>query len=181
MTEIITQSKRLTLRVPSMDDVDVLAQYWGDVETMKYIGHSGEAWTREIVTQRIAQAIERQRQSGMCFWVVERRDSGEVIGQGGLVPVANNGPEIELGYRLGRAYWGNGYATEIARASACYAFESLGLEELIAVTYTENLASRRVLVNAGFDEIGLTDRYYETTCMLYELSRERWGSLHSDA
>ena len=177
MPDLITQTDRLTLRVPTMDDVDVLAAYWSDPETMKYIGHSGEPWTREVVEQRLAQAIERQRISGMCFWVVERRDTGMVIGQGGLVPVANTGPEIELGYRLGREHWGKGYATEIARASARYAFQSLGLDRLIAVTYPENIGSRKVLLNAGFDEQGETDRYYETMCAFFELTRERWESL----
>lgn len=176
MPDLITQTDRLTLRVPTIDDVDVLAAYWSDPETMKYIGHSGEPWTREVVEQRLAQAIERQRISGFCFWVVERRDTGMIIGQGGLVPVANKGPEIELGYRLGREHWGKGYATEIARASARYAFQSLGLDRLIAVTYPENIGSRRVLVNAGFEEMGLTDRYYDITCMLYELTKERWAT-----
>tara|TARA_R100000687_G_C6439315_1_gene159675 strand:- start:233 stop:778 length:546 start_codon:yes stop_codon:yes gene_type:complete len=178
MPDFITKTDRLTLRVPTMDDVDVLAAYWGDPETMKYIGKGGEPWTRERVEQRVAQAIERQRLSGFCFWVAQLNDTGEVIGQGGIVPVANEGPEIELGYRLGREHWGKGYASEIARASARYAFESIGLDRLIAVTYPENLGSRKVLINAGFDEVGLTDRYYEVTCMLYELTRDRWASLH---
>lgn len=179
MPDIITQTDRLTLRVPSMEDVDVLAGYWGDAETMRYIGKGGEPWSRQTVEQRVAQAIERQRISGYCFWVVEHRDTGEVIGQGGLVPVANEGPEVELGYRLGKPHWGKGYATEIARASARCAFDVIGLERLIAVTYPENVGSRKVLINAGFAELGLTDRYYDVTCMLYELTKERWEALSS--
>jgi RimJ/RimL family protein N-acetyltransferase len=181
MADFITQTERLTIRVPSMDDVDVLTSYWSDAETMKYIGKGGEPWTRDKVAERIGMAIERQNQSGFCFWVVERRDSGEIIGQGGIVPIANEGPEIELGYRIGRKHWGNGYATEIAIASAAYGFEQCGLDRLIAVTYPENIGSRRVLTKAGFDELGITDRYYDTTCVLFELTRERWASLHSDA
>jgi RimJ/RimL family protein N-acetyltransferase len=180
MTDTITQSERLTLRVPRMEDVDMLASYWGDAETMKYIGKGGEPWAREVVQQRIEQAIERQQESGYCFWVVELRETGEVLGQGGVVPIANVGPEIELGYRLGRAHWGKGYATEIARASARYAFESIGLDRLIAVTYPENTGSRRVLVKCGFDDLGITDRYYDTTCSLYELTAERWAALNTD-
>jgi len=179
-TDIITQTERLTLRVPRVEDVDVLASYWGDAETMRYIGHTGEGWSRETVQQRIEAAIERQRVSGYCFWVVELRDTGEVIGQGGIVPVANQGPEIELGYRLGKAHWGKGYATEIARASAKYAMESIGIERLIAVSYPENAGSRRVLLKVGFEDRGITDRYYDTTCALYELTRERWDELRTD-
>ncbi|MGV6813711.1 MAG: GNAT family N-acetyltransferase [Phycisphaerales bacterium] len=169
MREVVIETDRLELCVPCMGDVGALASYWSDPETMKYIGKDGAPWTREMVELRIKQAIERQTISGMCFWVAKLRETNQVIGQGGIVPVANQGPEIELGYRLGREHWGNGYATEIARASALYGFETLGLEKLIAVTYPENTGSRKVLMNAGFTEIGLTDRYYETTCMLYEL------------
>jgi RimJ/RimL family protein N-acetyltransferase len=179
MTEIITQTERLTLRVPRVEDVDVLAPYWCDAETMRYIGHSGEGWSRETVQQRIEAAIERQRVSGYCFWVVELRETGEVIGQGGIVPVANQGPEIELGYRLGKMHWGKGYATEIAGASAKHALENLGIERLIAVTYPENVASRHVLTKVGFEDRGITDRYYDITCALYELTRARWDALRA--
>lgn len=173
MPEIITQTDRLSICVPRMSDVDALAAYWSDPETMRYIGHSGAPWDRSTVELRIAQAIERQRISGMCFWVVRLRDTGQIIGQGGTVPIANTGPEIELGYRIGRPHWGRGYATEIACASAAYAFESLRLDRLIAVTYPENIGSRKVLIKAGFTELGLTDRYYDTTCMLYELTSDQ--------
>jgi RimJ/RimL family protein N-acetyltransferase len=180
MTNTIISTDRLVLRVPGTEDVDVLASYWGDAETMKYIGKGGEPWTREMVRERIEAAIERQRVSGYCFWVVELRETGEVIGQGGVVPIANTGPEIELGYRLGKAHWGKGYATEIANASAKHALGSIGLDRLIAVTYPENAGSRRVLVKCGFEDMGITDRYYDTTCALYELTRARWDALSAD-
>jgi len=179
MPDIITQTDRLTLRVPSMDDADVLASYWSDPETMKYIGKDGSGWTREQVVVRIERAIRFCAEHGMTFWTVVENETGTVIGQGGLVPIDFNGPEIELGYRLGRAHWGKGYATEISRASAAYAFETLGLDRLIAVSDPENLASRRVLVKAGFEERGETDRYYETMCVLFELTPARWESLDS--
>ena len=174
MPEIITQTDRLTLRVPTMDDVDVLAGYWSDPETMKYIGKAGTGWTREQVVERIERAIRFCSEHGMTFWTVVENDTGTVIGQGGLVPIEFDGPEIELGYRLGKPHWGKGYATEIARASAAYGFERKGLDRLVAVTYPENIASRKVLANTGFEERGLTDVYYEVTCMHYELTRERW-------
>lgn len=179
-TDIITQTERLIVRVPRVEDVDVLASYWGDAETIRYIGKGGEPWTREMVAQRVEGAIERQRVSGYCFWVVELRDTGEVIGQGGIVPIENKGPEIELGYRLGKMHWGKGYATEIAHASAGYAFESIGLDRLIAVTYPENTGSRKVLTKVGFEDRGITDRYYDTSCALYELTRARWDALRAD-
>lgn len=116
----------------------------------------------------------------MTFWTVVEKETGTVIGQGGLVPIEFNGPEIELGYRLGKPYWGRGYASEVARASAGYGFGVLGHDRLVAVSYPENIGSRRVLEKTGFEERGLTDVYYGVSCVQYELTRERWESLHSD-
>jgi len=175
MPDIITQTDRLTLRVPSMDDIDTLAGYWADPETMKYIGKGGAGWTREQVVERIERGMRFCDEHGMTFWTVIENETNTIIGQGGLVPIAFNGPEIELGYRLGRPHWGKGYATEIARASAAYGFTHKALDRLVAVSYPENGASRKVLSKVGFVELGLSDKYYETTCMLYELRKVRWA------
>lgn len=167
MREPLIQTQRLDLCVPSMDDLDALASMWSDPETMKYIG-AGGAWDREKVAERIERAIETFNEHSLCFWTVVERETDTVIGQGGLVPIAFNGPEIELGYRLGRAHWGKGYATEIARAAAAYAFGPGGLDRLVAVCSEENLGSRRVLSKAGFRELGVSEVYYATRTILHE-------------
>ena len=177
MDEVCHETDRLILRVPVMDDVDALSVYWADPETMKYIG-SGDPWDRSKVKERVERAIATFENTRMCFWTVCLRECGTIIGQGGLVPIAFDGDEVELGYRLGRPHWGKGYATEIAMASARHGLFELGHDELVAVTYPENAGSRKVLSKTGFEEGGLTDRYYETTCIRYALSRSRWESLH---
>lgn len=177
MPDIITQTDRLTLRVPCMDDVVVLASYWSDPETMKYIGKDGSGWTREEVVERIERGMRFCAEHGMTFWTVVENDTGTIIGQGGLVPIAFNGPEIELGYRLGKPHWGKGYASEIARASARVGFERFGYGCLVAVSYPENTASRRVLEKTGFIETGQSDLYYGVRCLRYELTRERWAAV----
>ncbi len=169
MREIVIETERLQLCVPSMDDVDVLLSYWSDPETMKYIGKSGEGWTRAQVVERIERGIRFCHEHRMTFWTVIKKESGAIIGQGGLVPIQFNNDEIELGYRLGKAYWGKGYGTEIARAAARYGFDELKLDRLVAVCYPENVGSRRVLSKAGFVELGLSDLYYECTTVLHEL------------
>jgi RimJ/RimL family protein N-acetyltransferase len=137
---------------------------------MKYIG-AGGVWTREQVVERIDRAINMQRDRGMTFWTVKEIDTGAIIGQGGLVPIDFAGPEIELGYRLGKDHWGNGYATEIARASAEYGFGELGLTDLVAVCYAENMPSRRVLIKAGFTEAGESDAYYGVPTIVHRLNK----------
>jgi len=167
MRKPLIQTECLNLCVPSMDDLDALASMWSDPETMKYIG-AGGAWPREKVRERIERAIETFNEHSLCFWTVIERGTNTIIGQGGLVPVNFNGPEIELGYRLGKDHWGKGYATEIARATAHYGFEKLKLDRLVAVCYEQNLGSRRVLIKSGFRELGESDVYYAVRTILHE-------------
>ncbi|MCC5824445.1 MAG: GNAT family N-acetyltransferase [Phycisphaerales bacterium] len=164
----IASSPRLHLRVPSMADLDALAAMWADPETMRYIG-KGVPWTRDEVTARIERGARAHAERGFCFWTVVRNDDGAVLGQAGVTAIDFNGPEIELGYRLGREHWGRGYATEAARLAAAHATGPLGITKLVAVAYPENLASRRVLTKIGFHAAGLSDLYYGVTAMTYRL------------
>lgn len=168
---VIASTDRLLLRAPTPEDAAPLAELWSDPETMRYIG-PGDPWDEAKVRERIERAIRTHAESGMTFWTVCDRD-GVVMGQGGIVPITFNGPEHELGYRLGRAFWGRGYATEIARLSRDHAFGPLGLDRLVAVTYPENEASRRVLAKVGFRETGMSDLYYGVRCVRYVIERAR--------
>lgn len=172
MRDIVTQSDRVALVAPSLGDLDALSAMWSDPETMRYIG-SGAVWTRDDVAARLERAAKTHAQTGMAFWTAIEREQGAVIGQGGVVPIAFNGDEIELGYRLGREHWGRGFASEIAKLSADHAIGALGQSRLVAVAYPENRASRRVLEKIGFAELGLTDKYYGVTSVLHELVADR--------
>jgi [ribosomal protein S5]-alanine N-acetyltransferase len=79
--------------------------------------------------------------------------SGETIGAAGLQPL-EGGPEIEVGYRLLKEYWGHGYASEAARRRSPSDFGELGLDRIVAVALESNAASRRVLEKCGFERSG---------------------------
>lgn len=166
----IARAERLHLRVPSMADLDALAAMWADPETMRYIGQ-GVPWTRDEVAARIERGAKAHAERGFCFWTVVRSDDGAILGQAGVTAIDFNGPEIELGYRLGRPHWGRGYATEAAALAAAHALGPLGLERLVAVAYPENVASRRVLTKVGFRETGSSDRYYGVRTLTFERVR----------
>lgn len=172
MRDVVVSTARLDLVVPEPQDCEPLVELWSDPETMRFIG-DGSAWDRDKISQRIDRAIRMHRDRGMTFWTLIERDTGSVIGQGGLVPIEFNGPEVELGYRLGKHSWGKGYATEIAEASAKFGFETLGLNKLVAVTHQDNLASRRVLIKTGFVEEGESDIYYGVPTIVHRMNDPR--------
>ncbi|MBL4697278.1 MAG: GNAT family N-acetyltransferase [Phycisphaerales bacterium] len=171
MRKVVFETDRLELCVPCLADVDALAGYWGDPETMRYLGINGDVWTREQVVERVERGARFCDEHGMTFWTVVEKATRAVIGQGGLVPIAFDGDEVELGYRFGKEHWGKGYATEVARASAAYGFGVLGLDRLVAVSFPGNVASRKVLMKVGFEALGESGLYYGKVLILFEMMK----------
>ena len=127
--------------------------------------------------------IERQfRERGFGLFAAELRRDGTFIGFIGLnVPrfVAHFTPCVEIGWRLAAAYWGQGLATEGARATLRHGFESLALDEIVAFTVPGNVRSRRVMEKLGmthdpaddFDHPGLAEGHPMRRHVLYRLRR----------
>jgi len=127
--------------------------------------------------------IERHfRERGFGLFAVELRRDGTFIGFIGLnVPrfVAHFTPCVEIGWRLAAAYWGQGLATEGARAVLRYGFENLALDEIVAFTVPGNVRSRRVMEKLGmthdpmddFDHPGLADGHPMRRHVLCRLRR----------
>jgi RimJ/RimL family protein N-acetyltransferase len=110
-------------------------------------GVRSENETREI----LRSGLEHWERHGFGPWVFHARETGEAVGGAMLRHVEIEGrPEVEVGYRVGAAWWGRGIATEMASALVGVARDRLGLEEIVAFTLPYNLASRRVMEKVGF-------------------------------
>jgi RimJ/RimL family protein N-acetyltransferase len=122
---------------------------FGDAEVM----HFGEGvQTKEWVQGWLRTCLERYyRDWGFGPYAVVEQSSHAVIGYCGLFffPDVNGQPEVEIGYRLRRSAWGQGYATEVARAVRDFAFHTLGIRRLIAMIDPANQASMRVVEKIG--------------------------------
>jgi len=179
-TPILTD--RLTLRAPLESDLDALMLVFADPRVMRYIG-DGSPRPREMVLERLGRKLKSLADHGLTIWTVETRvdlpavgeraalPAGTVVGDCGCIPIAWQGPEFELGYRLRYDAWGRGIATEAARAAADHAFDATDLDRLVGVTFPDNHASRRVLMKAGFEPRGETDRWYATRLAWFERRR----------
>jgi RimJ/RimL family protein N-acetyltransferase len=77
-----------------------------------------------------------------------------MAGEAGLHPFDGRGPEVELGYAFGPAFWGRGYATEAGEAVLAEAFGPLGIDRVVATTREQNTGSRNVLAKLGFEPAG---------------------------
>lgn len=121
-------------------------------------------------------------EKGYGRWVVEVPGEAKMIGYVGIQTLSYLSKD-EIGWRLARAHWGRGYATEAARAALADGFERVGLDEIISVTVPANTRSRRVMERIGmkhdpardFDHPRFPLGHRLSRHVLYSITRERWG------
>jgi len=147
-------TERLSIRLLREDDLDALYRIYGDPEAMRYVGSTGQARTREQTGRNLTQFIADREKHGYGLWATTLRESGEMIGMCGLIPVEGTGPDVEVVYVLEQSAWGKGYATEMARASLEAGFGPFGLDRIIALAYPANVPSIRVMEKAGMQSAG---------------------------
>ncbi|MDH6108708.1 RimJ/RimL family protein N-acetyltransferase [Kitasatospora sp. MAP12-15] len=149
MTEILTP--RLLLRRWSDHDLAAMAEIHADPDVMRWIG-DGSVRDLEQTAESIEKWEEEWDDEGFGLFAVELLGSGELAGFTGLsVPtfLPEVLPDIEIGWRLGRQFWGQGYASEAAHAAMEFALEDRGLDRLISVSRVDNAASQNVMRKLG--------------------------------
>jgi RimJ/RimL family protein N-acetyltransferase len=146
MSELRTD--RLILRRWRDTDLEPWAAMNADPEVRE---HLGELLTREQSDASVAAFQAEFDERGYGWWAVEVQSTGEFIGFAGLDKVDDDVPftGVEIGWRLARKAWGNGYASEAARAVLAYGFETLNLPEILAITTATNVRSQAVMRRIG--------------------------------
>jgi ribosomal-protein-alanine N-acetyltransferase len=167
------ETERLILRPFEPGDAEELFAVHSEPSTFEFIG-SGPPQSPDDTRARIARATAHFEEHGFAMSAVVERASGRVIGDCGL-QLLEGGPEVELGYRLGSAYRGRGFATEAGRAWLAYGLETLGLERIVAVAWPENVASWRVMEKCGMRRVGPGEHYGHET-IVYEITRAEFAS-----
>ncbi|MFB9390351.1 GNAT family N-acetyltransferase [Streptomyces coeruleoprunus] len=175
---LFLKTPRLTLRAFTSDDLDEVVALDNDPEVMRFL-NGGRPVMREEVRERTMPRL-----LGRGFWVAQARGTGAWLGWFSLEPPAGaeGWDEVELGYRLHRAAWGRGYATEGARALVDKGFRELGVRRVTANTMTVNAGSRRVMEKAGlrfvrtfFEEWPEVIEGSEHGDVEYALTRPEWA------
>ncbi|GLY04222.1 MULTISPECIES: GNAT family N-acetyltransferase [Actinoplanes] len=180
------ETDRLTLRHFTADDADLLTELDSDPAVMRYLT-GGEPTPpdhyRERGLRNILACYEKWNGDFGLFAAYEK-GQGAFIGWFHLRPDWD-GPldEVELGYRLRQAAWGNGYATEGSRALLAKGFTELGVRLAWGETMCSNVTSQKVLEKAGMTVACALEtppdmlmvEGAEQGGLRYEISREQWG------
>ncbi|WP_246056299.1 GNAT family N-acetyltransferase [Cellulomonas cellasea] len=144
-------TERLTLRELTADDVDLLVELDADPAVMHHVTGGVPTPRAEVVDEILPAFLAYYaRGDGYGFWAAVERGSEEFLGWFHLRPGEGRPhDEPELGYRLRRAAWGHGFATEGARALVDTAFSDLGAARVVAEAMAVHTASRRVMEKCG--------------------------------
>ncbi|MEP6723364.1 MAG: GNAT family N-acetyltransferase [Variovorax sp.] len=184
MAAIEFQTARLRLRQWRYADRAPFAAMNADLRVREFFYPTILARAESDHMVDICQAHIEQR--GWSFWAVETLATHQFIGFVGLGVPSHALPFlpcVEIGWRLAQAHWGQGYATEAARAALRVGFEQLALDEIVAFTAAPNVRSSAVMAKLGMEPDG---RFEHTAVpvghalrehLLYRLSRERWLAL----
>jgi RimJ/RimL family protein N-acetyltransferase len=181
-TEPELRAERLLLRRWRSHDVAPFAALNADPEVMEHFPKPLSRDETEAFVQRIEEEFE---ELGHGLWAVEVSEGAPFIGFVGLhrhTFPAHFTPAVEVGWRLARPYWGQGYATEAAREALAFGFGRLSLGEIVSFTAPANSRSRRVMERLGlthsvaddFDHPNVPEGHRLRRHVLYRMRREDW-------
>ena len=141
----ILQTERIDLRELTPDDAHAVFELNADPEVLRFTGDVAFASLDDA--RRFLETYSDYRRNGFGRWAAVLRESGAFLGWCGLKRDASG--EVDVGYRLLRAHWGRGYATEAARACVRHGFDVHALECIVGRAAEDNSASLRVLAKCG--------------------------------
>lgn len=148
---------RLQMRRWLESDRAPFAALNGDPETMRFFPSTLDRAASDALVDRIELLFDQQ---GYGLWALEVARTGEFIGFTGLNPMPADVPGaggMEIGWRLARHAWHQGYATEAARAGLDVAFDGVGLDEIWSMTAVLNEPSQAVMRRLGLTEVARFD------------------------
>jgi RimJ/RimL family protein N-acetyltransferase len=182
MDRAMIETDRLLMRRWLASDLDPFTALNSDPEVMRHVGGTLDRDQTAALIRRIESHFDTY---GFGLWAVEHRRDASLIGFVGLHNVdfdAPFAPAVEVAWRLARAAWGHGYATEAARAALEFAFGAERMDEVVSFTVPDNTRSRAVMERIGlvrdpagdFDHQNLPEGHPLRRHVLYRIDRARW-------
>lgn len=186
----IIETDRLCLRQWQASDFAIFAEINADPEVMAYFPKLLPESVSNIIAKKCQQLI---KDKGWGLWAVsikpssERHDNGAFIGFVGLNETHADmsfAPAVEIAWRLHKQYWGQGYATEAARAALLFAFTELELNEVVSFTAVINERSQLIMerigmtnTQANFYHPALNADHRLAEHVLYKITRQQWQGI----
>lgn len=167
-------TERCVLRAFREDDVPALVELHGDREVIRFLRPDGEPETSpRDAWEYIALHMGHWAMKGYGKWALADAKSDKLIGRVGYYDAPYEWPGCELGWTIARRFWGQGLASEAARAALRWGFENIATDEIVSAIDPNNARSIRVAERLGERLLrkGM-DRNEHT--LIYGISRDEW-------
>ncbi len=165
------ESERLLFRRFTLEDLPMLIEQRSDPYVNKFLGGT-KLQNPEALAKRIRFYMSCYESHGVGMCAMIWKPSGEMIGSAGLQPLDGT-DEIEVGYSMIKEFWGKGIGTEAAKAWLDHGFRNAGLDRIVAVAHTGNLASRRIMEKLGM-KYEKAEVHYGAECAFYAISKDEF-------
>ncbi|MBS9781718.1 MAG: GNAT family N-acetyltransferase [Gammaproteobacteria bacterium] len=177
------ETQRLILRQWQEKDKQHYAEINTDTEVMRYFPDIMTLTESDVQIEVMQAKIEK---NGWGYWAVELKQTNELIGKVGLNPVELHSdipetPFVEMGWRLAKKHWRQGYAYEAATACLDYAFNILELNSVYACTALTNIPSQQLMkklgmhnINQDFNNPKMKAGHTLSRYCLYKIEREHY-------
>jgi RimJ/RimL family protein N-acetyltransferase len=152
-TTEVARTDRLVIREFEPDDLEAVHAIYSDSLVWRYMG-IGPTTTLDESRERLGRMLRYQNDHGYTFWAVTHGETGELLGDCGLIPLEGIGPDVEIGWRFGSAHWGKGYATEAATVCRDLGFSRFGLTKIYVDIHPQNERSQNVARKLGARLLG---------------------------
>ena len=178
--DYIFKSERLGFRNWVENDLTELAKLNADLEVME---HFPKSLTEKESFEQIERFQKHYKKNGYTYFATEILENKELIGFVGLAfqeYKTEFTPAVDIGWRLKKKSWGNGYATEGAKKCLEFAFNELNLEKIIATCTERNSKSENVMQKIGMEKIGefkhpkLKEYPGYEKCICYGINKNVW-------
>ena len=160
---MLLETERLIINNLKRDDLEFLVAMDSDPFVRKFI--DGKVKNIDQTRQYLSENIASYKQFGFGRYAVRTKENLKPIGICGFL-MEDYG--VDFGYRLSRAVWGHGIATEVANSVIKYGIDQLKLRKITGIVLPDNIASERVLVSTGFIFVGM-EKLWEKKVKRYEI------------
>ncbi|WP_235294803.1 GNAT family N-acetyltransferase [Portibacter lacus] len=148
-------SERLGFRLWKETDLKIYTELSSDPEVMRFFPQ--EFWLDERSAKLSISGFQKHyREYGFTYFAVDKLDTADFIGFIGVKTISYDAffaPAVDIGWRLHKDFWGNGYATEGAKRTLAWFFENFDLDRIVSMTPEKNIPSENVMIKIGMNKI----------------------------
>jgi [ribosomal protein S5]-alanine N-acetyltransferase len=178
------ETDRLILRRMDLSDAQKVFDHWLSDERVSDNRVNAAHRTVSETIERVAKIVSDYANKEFCWWAIERKADGELIGEIDLYDFDNATENCEVSYSIGYQWWNQGYGTEALRAVVDFGFRYMNIHKIAAAHNTDNPASGKVIGKAGMEQEGTIRHMIRNAkgqykdCAIYGLLQEDYVNKH---